>query len=124
MQPVASEGSNRPCLDNEIEEITAKVNSTFYFDIAANKLILYYPSNNVSAILTRNDASILGLQEGSFEQWRFAMIKNGSIDSKTEDLYFGANTIETCNFTAQLSYSQTQRNNLNTRVLKNNCPNS
>lgn len=89
-----------------------------------NKLILYYPSSNISATLTRNDPSILNLQEGYYEQWKFTKITNGSIGSSAEDIYIGANTIETCNFMAQFSYLQTQRNNLNTSLVKNNCPSS
>lgn len=29
-------GNNRPCLNNEIEEISKKINSTFFFDIVLN----------------------------------------------------------------------------------------
>lgn len=60
-----------------MEEIGAKLNQTFYFDIADNKLILYYPSGNKSLVLTRYDPSVLNVGKGFYEQWNFVKFKSG-----------------------------------------------
>ncbi len=59
LQYVRTIDSLRECKQNELSEIMGKVNATFYFDIAADKLILYYPSSETALTLRRiNEGSL------------------------------------------------------------------
>lgn len=99
LQPVSTGSNNRECLQNEIEQLSAKLNETFYFDIADNKLILYYPSGNNSLVLTRYDPSILNLKKGLYEQWNFVKLNSGqNINPPENEVYFGQSTIYGCGF--------------------------
>jgi hypothetical protein len=44
-----------------------KVNATFYFDIAADKLILYYPSSETALTLKRVDKGSLNPLPNTYE---------------------------------------------------------
>jgi len=38
-------------------------------------------------------------------------------------VFFGNNTISVCNFKGELGYIQSQKNNINTKLVNNNCSN-
>lgn len=66
LQKVSSSGTNRPCLPNEINELETKLNSTFFFSIENDVLILYDPESDDSFRLLRVNPNTLDIDPQAY----------------------------------------------------------
>ena len=115
LQPIEVTGQNRQCRPNEVEELQARLNSTFFFHIARNQLILYYPSMNQSLVLLRDDPSQLRVPSGAYELWHYESLPGRTTDSiQPRPVYFGNSTIDFCGFKSKYNYEVRKMNNIAT----------
>jgi hypothetical protein len=124
LQEIRRSSDVRSCLPGEIQELEWRLNTTFYFTIQKNQLVLNDSSTQPSLVLNRVD----GTSNNGYEAYTIKTINGKAFPGNNESqIYAGAGDVPQvlyfCDFQGEANYTQATRNNFNATILKDKCKN-